>query len=412
MSIQAESSSGATLSSGVRPERHADESIVADLITLVLLVALRAGTLVLAVAATAGTSGLRHRGLIVAVLVALAAESVVVFAVAAVRVRCRITPALDWRTAALETVAAVAGMLVIASGTPPELRTSSTFWIEQYTVISCLIISAAAPRASVGAVAAACIGAAYAFSVLVFEQGSTSLSAEARATAVSNALLYVPFFVVGAVGFRVLRSIIDENDQLRRLLRRLAAERARIAAATAAYRIGHDIPKALLREVRRGTLRAEQLRPWAERYRSDLDRAVSDSGRAPSDLRSELSALAEAFAAAGSLRAELDRVGKLPEGAPTLLIAEAARELLNNAFYHAYGYPVTLTARSSAAAVEVVVHNDGPGVDRIVLATAWARKQNTVHQLEAAGGSYRIDSTPESRIGTTITLRWPAAPGD
>src|SRR5204862_3442919 len=137
-------------------------------------------------------------------------------------------------------------------------------------------------------------------------------------------------------------------------------------------------------------LRADQLRPWAERYSSDLAAAVSDSDHAPTDLRTELAALGDAFAATGTLRAELDDVGELPESAPALLIAEATRELLNNAFYHAYGYPVTLTARSDAAAVEVVVHNDGPGVDRAVLASAWARKQNTVHQLDIAGGSYRV----------------------
>jgi signal transduction histidine kinase len=408
MRIGTDRSARAALASAARSERDAEESAVADVITLVLLAALRGGTLVLAVAATT----VPHRGVIVAALVVLTAESVVVFAVAAVRVRRRITPALDWRVAVLETVAAVAALFVVAHGTPPEERALSTFWIEQYTVISCLVIAAAAPRAGVGAAAAACVGVAYALSVLAFDQGSRPLSAEARATTFSNALLYVPFFAVGAVGFAVLRSIIDQNDELRRLLGRLATERARIAAATSAYRIGHDIPKALLREVRRGTLRADQLRPWAERYSSDLAAAVSDGDHAPIDLRRELAALADAFAAAGTLHADLDGVGELPEGAPALLIAEATRELLNNAFYHAYGYPVTLAARAGAAAVEVVVHNDGPGIDPAVLASAWARKQNTVHQLEIASGSYRIDSTPGSQTGTTITLRWPATPRD
>ena len=125
-----------------------------------------------------------------------------------------------------------------------------------------------------------------------------------------------------------------------------------------------------------------------------------------------MAALADAFAATGALRAELDGVVELPEGAPALLIAEATRELLNNAFYHAYGYPVTLTARSGAAAVEVVVHNDGPGIDRAVLAVGVGAQAEHRAPARNRRRRYRIDSTPGSPTGTTITLRWPAAPSD
>jgi signal transduction histidine kinase len=235
------------------------------------------------------------------------------------------------------------------------------------------------------------------------------LSSEEGATAWTNALSYLPFFAIGAIGFALLRSIVEQTDALRLLLGRLSAERARVSAAADAYRIGHDIPKALLREVRRGTLETTKLRPWAKKYRDDLLTAIGHDERPPVNLRDELDALARAFAAATTLRVDLDALQEVPTGAPTLLLSEAVRELLNNASYHAFGFPATLTARSSAQNVQVAVHNDGPGVDPARLTSAWARKQNTLHQLEAAGGSYQVDSSPGLPAGTTVTMTWPAA---
>jgi signal transduction histidine kinase len=87
-------------------------------------------------------------------------------------------------------------------------------------------------------------------------------------------------------------------------------------------------------------------------------------------------------------------------------MAEAARELLNNASYHRYGYQAWLTANSSAEHAKIQVHNDGPGVDPQRLASAWARKKNTLHQFETAGGAYRIDSSP-AWAGTTVILQYP-----
>jgi hypothetical protein len=46
-----------------------------------------------------------------------------------------------------------------------------------------------------------------------------------------------------------------------------------------------------------------------------------------------------------------------------------------------------------------------------MVASAWARKQNTIHQLETAGGSYEIQSSAGPSGGTTVTLTWPAAVG-
>lgn len=387
----------------------AAESVTADRIIVVLLAVLRAGTLVLGAAEIAGSSGLLHPAAATATLLALAAQSAVAFALAARRVHRGVTPALDDRTAVAETVVGVAGLLVVAYATPLALRSTSTFWIEPYTVISTLVLAAAAQRVITGAAGAACLTFTYLACVFVWSIGGMQMSSAARATALTNAISYLPFFAIGAIGFAILRSVVRQTDALRRLLGRLSEERARVTAAKDAYRIGHDIPKALLREVRRGSLSTEELRPWARKFREDLLTALGDAERPVVSLRDELIALASAFAAATELNVDVESLDQVPVSAPRLLIAEAVRELLNNASYHAYGFPATLTARSSPEQVRVTVHNDGPGVDPAMVASAWARKQNTIHQLEAAGGSYEIQSAAGHSGGTTVTLTWPTA---
>jgi signal transduction histidine kinase len=390
-------------------ETDAEGVRVADLVIIVLLAVLRVGTLALGLAEISGTSGLLHPLAAMAALGVLAAQSVLVFGLAAIRLARRAAPVLSGRVVLVETVAGVAGLFIVAYATPLVLRATSSFWIEPYTVISAVILAAAARRTIVGAAGAVCLTAAYLFCVFVWAHGGMKLSAEAGATAWTNALSYLPFFAIGAIGFALLRSIVEQTDALRLSLGRLSAERARVSAAADAYRIGHDIPKALLREVRRGTLDTTHLRPWATKYRDDLLKAIGDDERTPVSLREELDALASAFAAAITLRVDLDALQEVPIGAPTLLLSEAVRELLNNASYHAFGFPATLTAHSSAQKVEVAIHNDGPGVDPARLTSAWARKHNTLHHLEAAGGSYQVDSSPGSPAGTTVTVTWPAA---
>jgi hypothetical protein len=376
-------------------------------VIVVLLAVLRAGTLALGLAETSGASGLLHPSAAMAALGVLAVQSVLVFGSAGIRLVRRATPVLGGRVALVETAAGVAGLFVVAYATPLALRATSTFWIEPYTVISAVILAATTRRAIAGAAGALCLTAAYLFCVFVWAHGGMKLSSEAGATAWTNALSYLPFFAIGAIGFALLRSVVEQTDALRLLLGRLSAERARVSAAADAYRIGHDIPKALLREVRRGTLETAKLRPWAKKYRDDLLTAIGHDERPPASLRDELDALARAFAAATTLRVDLDALREVPAGAPTLLLSEAVRELLNNASYHAFGFPATLTGRSTAESVRIAVHNEGPGVDPVRLESTWARKQNTLHQFQAAGGSYEIDSSAASSAGTTVTVTWP-----
>jgi hypothetical protein len=338
--------------------------------------------------------------------VGLAGQTALIFGAAAWRVRRGSLPVLGGRDALAETLAGVVALVLLAHATPPALRATSTFWAEPYTVISALVLAAAASRVGAGAGATGCLMVTYLVCVL-----DPALTDADRATAWTNALSYLPFFAIGTLGFALLRVVVAQTEALRRLLARFAAERARVATAGRAYRTGHDLPKAILREVRRDLLPAEDLRPWAADYRERLLSLLSGEEQPVIDLRTELRALARVFATAVGERVDLDGLGELPPEAPTLLIVEATRELLNNASYHAYGYPVSLRVRSTAEQLDLTVHDDGPGVDPLALASAWARKQNSVHQFEAADGCCRI----VSGAGTTVTLSWPSrgtsAPG-
>jgi hypothetical protein len=396
-------------------ELDGDERVAAERIIVALLVVLRAGTLALGTGETLGPSSHAHRAMALVVLAALAGQTALVFGTASSRLRRGAMPVFDSRMALSETLAAGAALIAVAYATKPDSRATSAFWVEPYTVVSALVLAAAASRLRVGAGATTAVAAFYLLSVLVVAQDGDRLSSADRATAWTNALSYLPFFAIGALGFTLLRAVVAQTEALRRLLARLAAERARVAAASRAYRTGHDLPKAVLREVRRNVMPAQTLRPWAAGYRDELLLVVSGETRPSADAHEELRALANVFGTALDGRVHLDALGEMPPGAPTLLIVEATRELLNNATYHAFGYPVALSARSTRARVDVTVHDGGLGVDPRVLASAWARKQNSVHQLEAAGGSYRITSAPDAAGGTTVTLTWPSrgttAPG-
>ncbi len=198
------------------------------------------------------SSGLLHPAAAIAVLLALAGQSTLMFGIAVARLRRGITPALDERTALVETVAGAAGLLVVAYATPISLRVTPTFWIETYTVISAVAIAAAHQARDRGR----CRGG-----VLDRRIPDRRLCRSTRRNAAvvcraCNRLdqrnLLPSLFRNWCDWFALLRSIVEQTDALRRLLGRLSEERARVSAAKHAYDIGHDIPKALLREVRRG----------------------------------------------------------------------------------------------------------------------------------------------------------------
>jgi hypothetical protein len=383
---------------------------VADLIAVAMLVMLRAAMLLLAGGIElADSAKWRSPATSWWLLAGLACLSAAMFARAGRRVAARVTrPPFDAATVVTETVTGVAALLVLAYAVTPSARASSDFWAEPYAVISAVTIAAAARRAWPGALAVTCLTCAYLASVLSGLPAQSATRQAVIATAWTNAMSYLAFYALAFLGFRLLRSTTGQAETLRQMIAGLSAERSRVAAAGRAYQIGHDIPKALLREVRRATMTPERLRAWAPQFRADLLAELDADPRTAVDLREELARIAATYAAGMQLDVDLTAMAGQPTGLPALLMAEAVRELLNNASYHRYGYSAGLTAESTDQHVEVSVHNEGPGVEPRRLASAWARKQNTVHQFEAAGGGYQIHSAPQSAAGTTVVLRYPA----
>lgn len=397
------SAAGLPPGSGIPSTSYADAAAFpASRVMLGLLAVLRLATLVLG-----GTELPSEASGATALLVALVCLSAVTFTRAGRRLaRPNGREPFDEATLVSETIGGVAALFILAALTPPAARAGSGFWAEPYTVISAVIIAAAARRAWTGGLAADGLAAAYLLAVLSPFHGPPASDKTSVAAAWVNATSYLAFYIVALMGFRLLRSITGQAETLRQMIAVLSAERSKFAAADRIWQIGHDVPKALLREVRRGTLSPDQVRAWAPRFRADLLALLAADPRAPVRLRDELTRLASTYAAAMRLDTDITAMNSQPPGMPALLMAEAVRELLNNASYHRYGYPARLTGCSSAAQVEISVHNDGPGVDPRRLASAWALKQNIIHQFEAAGGSYHICSAPETD-GTTVVLCYP-----
>src|ERR1022692_3212298 len=286
---------------------------LADLIIVSMLAVLRTAMLLLAVVIEV-TDGTKWHGVAASwwLVAGLACLSTVTFARAGHRLAARTARRpFDAATVVTETAAGVAALLVLASAVPAAARASSDFWAEPYTVISAVIIAIAARRAWPGALAAACQAAV--------------------ATAWTNAMSYLAFYALAALGFRLLRSMTGQAEVLRQMNSGLSAERSRVAAAGRAYQIGHDIPKALLREVRRATMSAERVRAWAPQFRADLLAELDADPRAPVDLREELARVAATYAVCMQLEVDLTSMRGQPPGMPALLMAEAVRELLNNA---------------------------------------------------------------------------------
>jgi hypothetical protein len=340
-------------------------------------------------------------------LAALVCVSAVTFGRAVRRLAtARPGPPMDAITAWTETITGIAALLLLAHLTVAGGRAGSGFWAEPYTVVSAVIIGAAARRVWAGALGAAGLAAGYLLAVITTIGGPVPHAEAYTAPAWTNASSYLAFYAVAAMGVRLLRNIAGQAEALRVMIARLSAERTNYADAERIWRIGHDSPKALLREVRRPVLPASKLRELAPVFREELISELAADPEAPGVLAEELTRIATTFARLMPLDVDLTAMTGQPPGIPALLMAEAARELLNNASYHRYGYQAWLTASSSAEYAEIQVHNDGPGVDPQRLASAWARKKNTLHQFETAGGAYRIGSSP-AWAGTTVVLRYP-----
>jgi signal transduction histidine kinase len=83
----------------------------------------------------------------------------------------------------------------------------------------------------------------------------------------------------------------------------------------------------------------------------------------------------------------------------------AVRELLFNVTKHAHVARARLEIREVDAAIEVTVHDDGPGFDPDIQPSGFGLP-SVRSRVQAVGGALRIE-TPKGR-GTTVTLRLPA----
>jgi hypothetical protein len=230
-------------------------------LTVALLAVLRGATLVLGsieLPSAAGRGTARTEAWLLAVLAALSA---VTFTRATRRLARRDgREPFDAATLASETVGGVAALFILASATPPAERAGSGFWAEPYTVISAVIMAAAARRAWTGGLMVGCLAGVYLVAVLSPFPGPIASDQASVTAACVNATSYLAFYIVALMGFRLLRSITGQAETLRQLITQLSAERSKFAAADRIWQIGHDVPKALLREVRRGTMPPDQLR--------------------------------------------------------------------------------------------------------------------------------------------------------
>jgi hypothetical protein len=386
-----------------------DETLPAERVLAGVFALLRAGTLVLAATqlvapAQAGTSRTRAA----AALGVVAVTSAAVLARAAWRSRpSRARRPLDGWGALAETLAGVGGLLLLSSAMPVAQRVESSFWMLPYTVVTAVTLAAACRRRPVlGLIGSLVLASGYVVAVAPALSPRSAHGAGAAAASIDNAISYPGFFVLALVGSRLYLYVAGEVERLRLLACHLPAERARVRAATRAYRIGHDIPKAYLRELRRAERPAAELRGWARQFRRDLLASLNADPRRPVDLADELTTVAKTFAGAVALTLDTRRLGPRLPGLPALVMAEAVRECLNNASYHAYGSAVRVTASAEGGIVTVSVRDGGPGCDPARVMAAWARKQNAVHQVEAAGGAYEVQSGPR---GTLVSLRYPVS---
>jgi signal transduction histidine kinase len=388
-----------------------DEAVSAERVIVIGLGIVRTGTLLLgAIQLLAGAKG-PNSGLAALAFAIVGTTSVAVFVRAAMRLRhLPAVPAFDSTAALAETLAGLCGLLLLRGATPAYDLLSPGFWMLPYTVVTAVMLAAGFKRVISGLADSLVLTAGYLTAVSPALHAGSNTVRGAGAAALNNALSYSSFFAFGLIIFHLYRFVTNEVGLLRRLAADSSAERARLIAARGAYRLGHDYPKAYLREFRRAERPTADLRLWATRFRSDLLTALSADPRTTVDLAEEMENVVATFA--GAMSVTLDTRALIDElkGVPVLVVVEAVRECLNNASYHCYGSTVTATATSANGDLVVTVHDDGPGCNPDQVMAAWALKQNAVYLVEAAGGRFTVESGPAT--GTTVRLSYPLSGQD
>jgi hypothetical protein len=260
---------------GMRP-MASDEEAPAGRVIAVLVGLLRTGTLLLASIHLASRASGDRTAYEAMALTVVGATSVGVFIRAALRGRRWL---LDEWSASAETLAGLAGLLLLAAAIPESDRVGSDFWMLPWTVTTVILIAAACRRCIHGLLASLVLAGGYLAATAPLSLGS-AIERGFAVTALNNSISYPFFFILGLIGFRLLRLLSGQVDMLRRRAARQEAERARLDADIRTYRIGHDIPKAYLRELRRAGRPASELRGWAVKSSRDLHAKIATDPRA------------------------------------------------------------------------------------------------------------------------------------
>ncbi len=201
---------------------------------------------------------------------------------------------------------------------------------------------------------------------------------------------------------RLVAQALDAEDRARRRLAEALHDEALQSLLAARQLLGDDDPGS------------------AELVREGLDDGVAQIRRAVFDLhpylleQSGLRAALQAVADRAAQRARFAvrvEVGPGVEGVQDQLLFSIARELIANAAKHSAAATLTVTVRRSGEDVELVVADDGRGIDqeqaRAALADGHIGLASCRERAEAVGGRLSVGPGPSGR-GTIAHVRVPA----
>ncbi|MGI8777482.1 MAG: hypothetical protein ACR2LJ_08875 [Acidimicrobiales bacterium] len=168
---------------------------------------------------------------------AVVVTTVAVFGRAALRIRCRSAlPPLDGPAVLAETVAGVAGLLLLRGATPVDALVGPEFWMLPFTVVTAVLLAAACRRVVVGLAGSLVLAAGYLVAISPALHHGPTTGPGAPAAALDNALSYAGFYAFGLIVVRLQRFVAGEAELLRRIA--LAATTSRVTRTMLAVATG------------------------------------------------------------------------------------------------------------------------------------------------------------------------------
>lgn len=307
--------------------------------------------------------------------------------------------------ARVDGVAALVGLLALATATPADQRTTTLFWMLPYAVGAAVGLGLTALDASALLLLTGLAGA-----YLAVNASALAAGGGAMATAVVNALSIPSFYGIAlllAVGARRLATELD-----RARASALAAERE-LAVRSASHRyqrLIHDSVVQVLETMAAGRAGdAERMRRVARQEARRLRRSVLTDEPDPSRLDHAVHRLVAELEAALDLCVVVTAEADLPDPGPerTQALLGAAREALTNVARHAGVDAATVRLRRRDGGVELVVRDEGEGFDQGLTPKGFGTTQSIEARMADVGGRASIVS--ELGAGTTVRL-WSPVP--